>query len=136
MQLYCILLYLYMVKNKISHLDRAGVIVSFICAIHCALLPVLLSFISFAGFAVLQSSWVETIIVSSSVLLATLSLLKSYRRHRKPWPLIFVILGFSLLYAGHRFEVPIGWLWLTLGGMTVATSHLLNWRLHSHCIHE
>jgi hypothetical protein len=125
-----------MSPTKISRLDRAGIFVSLLCAVHCAALPLLLSLLPLAGLTFLQSEWMEVAIIGTSLTLACLSLRRSYKEHRKILPFIIACIGFCALGAGHLISARHEWILLTAGGLLIATAHLINWRFHHTCNHR
>ncbi|MEM6642639.1 MAG: MerC domain-containing protein [Bacteroidota bacterium] len=113
------------------HLDFIGFTASMLCALHCAALPLLLTLGPLAGLQFLDNPWIEYTIIIISLIIATSSLLSSYREHhRKPLALMIAILGFVLIGLG-RLEGP-EWAESVLtscGGSLIAVAHLVNWNL-------
>jgi hypothetical protein len=117
------------------HLDSLGFSASLICAIHCAVVPVLLTVSTWGGLQLLNDPSIELSILCVSTLLALLSILPSYLRiHRKLNAIVFVCMGFILIGLG-RLEVSKVWeiLFTTVGAMLVAIAHYLNWWLCKQC---
>jgi len=84
--------------------DRIGVIASILCAIHCALTPVLLIAMPAFGkaWAHPATHWGMALVV---IPIAILMLVKGYRKHRKKWVvgvgslgILFIIVGAILPY--------------------------------------
>ena len=82
--------------------DRIGVATSVLCAIHCALAPVLLIFLPTFG-KIWAHPASHALVAIFIVPLAGFSLLKGYRKHRKRWivvsasvGIVFVLLGATL----------------------------------------
>lgn len=120
-----------------SHnLDRLGAIGSLVCALHCALVPVLLALLPSLGLASLslaseQFEWGFVIFAS---LIGLFSVLWGYRRHRAVRALSLLVPGLLLLWGGMLFRPLHEELWLhavtmTLGGTLVGLAHLANLRL-------
>lgn len=125
-------------KNKFFsfNLDFLGFSASFLCAIHCALLPVLLTFSAMSGLEFLEDPYIEYGMIGLSAVLASISLITSYRKnHGNALPLIVVTVGFSFIvlsrFGGESevFEAVL----MTIGGLSIATAHVLNWRLCKQC---
>ena len=100
--------------------DRLGAMASFLCAIHCALLPFVLTLLPLLGLC----------------MLALTSLIGGYRRHRRPLPLSLALPGLTLLVSGVTFAVDISIVlhsvMVTCGGLMVASAHFVNLRLDRH----
>lgn len=111
--------------------DRLGVIVSLLCAVHCAALPLLLS------FGVLEMGFmsdhviVDAIFLALSFYIAGNSLVASYRKiHRNFKPLVLAGLGFSIfipyLFIFHDHSL---WYLSVIAGLLIAGAHMYNHRL-------
>lgn len=112
-------------------LDRAGVLVSAGCAIHCALMPFAAGVLSIAGVEFLASEAAELGLLAAAALLATVSLTSGCCHHRQWQPIALMLLGFALVLGG-RGWAPEGWpetMSVVSGGLLVASSHLANWRM-------
>jgi len=128
-----------MALSKTSqHLDRLGMTASTLCAIHCVLVPVFLTTLPLLGLEFLSNEWVEISMIIVSVFLGTLSLSISYRKqHHKLLPFCILFTGFVLIAAGHFSGISnLEPILVPLGGFTVASAHLVNWRLNRSCSHE
>ncbi len=128
----------FMAISKTSiNLDRIGITASTLCAIHCALVPVFLTTLPLLGLDFLANGWVEISMILLSIVLGTFSLGMSYRKqHRKLWPFVVLFSGFALIGLGHFSGIEtIEPILIPLGGLMVAGSHLLNWRLNKVCTH-
>lgn len=56
-------------------LDRAGIVLSSACAVHCALIPFIAGLLPFVGLQFVASEATESLILGASLLLALASLL-------------------------------------------------------------
>ena len=65
-----------------SLLDRIGATGSLVCAIHCALLPILIALLPSLGIALWLDDGFETVFVAFASLFGLAVLVWSYRRHR------------------------------------------------------
>lgn len=117
-------------------LDRIGATGSLLCAIHCAVLPVLIVALPSLGLAAWLGHGFELGFVAFATLLGLYSLVRSYRRHRFIGALRLLVPGLALLWAGAFYEplhdalVPHA-ITMTLGGTLVGLAHLVNLRLQS-----
>ncbi|MFN3842174.1 MAG: MerC domain-containing protein [Rehaibacterium terrae] len=114
--------------------DRIGASGSFLCAVHCALGPVMLAILPTASLGVLWSESFESIFTVFATVLGLAALAFGYRRHRRvhAWPIL--LLGLAALWADTIYEplhtqaVPHA-LVMTLGALLVAVAHVVNLRL-------
>lgn len=113
--------------------DRVGLVGASVCAVHCALLPVLVAVlpalgISVGGFGDLDQAFV---LFASVLGISTVTL--GYRRHRVLKAAGVLAVGLALLWAGSFTALhDHGWghaLVMTVGGALLALAHLLNLRL-------
>jgi hypothetical protein len=119
--------------------DRLGATASFLCAIHCALLPFVLALLPLLGLSFLADHGFERGFVTFACVLALTSLINGYRRHHRPFPLYLALPGLSLLLLGvtvaENYSIVLHSVLVTCGGLLVASAHFLNLRLdrlHGH----
>ena len=111
------------------------------CAVHCALTPVLLAALPAVGLSFLFADGLEWTLVCFVTLLGLASLGWSYRRHRTLRALGLLVPGLLVLWAGllypplHHSVVPHA-VAMTFGGTLVGVAHLLNLRLNHGHIHD
>lgn len=115
-----------------SYLDVFGFSASFLCAVHCMLMPLILSFGLVSGLEWLESPMVEWSFIISTLVLASWSLFGSLPRHEDKRPLLIAGLGFVILLGVHLLEHHIGHYVAAVGGALIAYAHYLNWKL----VHE
>jgi len=110
-----------------TRLDTAGFIASFICAIHCAITPLVLASLPLAGIKFIASPWFDILMISLSFIIASISLYRGYTQyHRRPQALLLVVIGFTFISIGEWGQIGYH-IALTVGGaLTVATSHIVN----------
>lgn len=124
-------------KSRWWHVaDRVGALASFLCAIHCALLPFVLALLPLVGLEFLADHRFERIFVLCACVLAALVLVRGYRRHRSLLPLRMAVPGLALLLMGIAF-IDIGApilhsVLVTCGGLLLAAAHFVNLRMDSH----
>ena len=124
-----------------SLLDRFGAGGSLICAIHCALTPMLLAAIPSLGLSAWFGGGFETGFVSFVTVLGLFSLLWGYRRHRSFRALGLLLAGLAALWTGMLLPalhdpVVVHAVTMTLGGTLVGLAHLLNLRLNHWHVHD
>lgn len=127
-------------KNKFFsfNLDFLGFSASFLCAIHCALLPILLTYGALSGLEFLEAPEVEYTMIILSFVIASVALRQGYKNHHQNLlPFIIVIAGFlaigvSRIEISEFFEGAL----MTMGGILIATSHVVNWKKMKKCTAE
>lgn len=109
-----------------TRLDTAGFIASFICAIHCAVTPLILASLPLAGIQFFASQAFDIFMISLSFFIASISLFRGYNYHKKYNALLIVAAGFGSISIGEFGNTGYTIL-LTVGGaLLVATSHIVN----------
>ncbi|WP_159016351.1 MerC domain-containing protein [Cognatiluteimonas profundi] len=122
-------------------LDRLGATGSLVCAIHCALLPMLIALLPSLGIAAWLGEGFERGFVIFATLLGVFTLAWGYRRHRVVRALGILIPGLAALWIGvlyaplHHALLPHA-ITMTLGGTLVGMAHLANLRLNHGHVHN
>lgn len=122
-------------------LDRLGATGSLLCAIHCALLPLLIALLPSLGIAAWLGDGLEQGFVLFATLLGLFTLVWSYRRHRAMRAIGWLLPGLAALWFGvlyaplHHSPVPHA-IVMTFGGTLVGLAHLLNLRLNHGHVHD
>jgi len=118
-------------KLKNSTIDLIALSSAFVCAVHCAVLPILISFSSLGLLSFLNHSLIEWTFISLGVVLAYSSLWPSYKqKHKNSQPLKMALLGFLSIALGrlhftHLWEVSH----TVIGTTLVALAHYSNWKI-------
>jgi hypothetical protein len=124
-----------------SLLDRIGAYGSILCAIHCALLPLVIAVLPSLGVAAWLGSGFEEAFVLFATGLGLFSMLWGYRRHRAVQALSLMLPGLVVLWIGvlyqplHQSVVPHA-ITMTLGGTLVGLAHMANLRLNHMHVHD
>ncbi len=111
-----------------DRLDRAGIILSGLCAVHCVIGIVAVSALGLGG-GLLLSPGIHEAGLALAVLVGAISLGLGFSRHGKSGPLITGVVGLLLMAAaiatGHGLAEAV----LTIAGVAlVALAHLSNLR--------
>jgi hypothetical protein len=124
---------------KVS-LDAVGIWASFICAVHCALLPLLFMALPLTGMKVFHNEILDFALIGTSFTVGCFALLRGYKKHHhKKNPLLLFSLGFPILVIAHFFlkkEASI--IVITIAAVLIIAAHLINWnaiRTKHHCAH-
>lgn len=118
-------------KIKNNTLDIIALSSSLMCAVHCAAIPIVLSFSSLTNLHFLKNPAIEWTFICLGVVFAITSLWPSYKKtHHNKKPLLFVALGFTLIAVG-RLDVTELWEIsnTVLGASLVSVAHFINWKL-------
>ena len=128
-------------KPPSALLDRIGATGSLVCAVHCALLPLLIALLPSLGVAAWLGDDFERGFVIFATLFGLAILAWSYRRHRTLRALALLVPGLAALWAGilieplHHALLPHAMV-MTLGGTLVGLAHLANLRLNHGHVHD
>src|SRR5690349_16997900 len=76
-------------------LDTAGATASFLCAIHCALMPLVITLLPLIGLAFLADHRVEWALFGLSAIVGVSSLCFGYREHRSRRALAILAVGLA-----------------------------------------
>lgn len=123
---------------KTLNLDKIGITASSACAIHCALLPFVLTLLPLWGLEFLATPLLEITMICLSAIIGIWSLSKSYRQsHQNLLPIVLLVAGFAFILTGHFSGIEtIEPILIPLGGFTIAGAHFLNLRLNKSCTHR
>ena len=109
-------------------LDKIGMATSFLCAIHCMALPLLLTVGLIGGMTWLEHDLVEWSLIVFAVTVAVASFGRSYHDHHELLlPTILAISGCILLLISLTVSGIIEHLIAALGGLMLATGHYIKW---------
>jgi hypothetical protein len=115
--------------------DRIGATASFLCATHCALLPFVLVLLPVVGLEFLADQRFERGFVLFACALALVALIRGFRRHQRPLPLVLAIPGLLLLLLGvtyaEAYSAVLHSVLVTCGGLLLASAHFVNLRRDS-----
>jgi len=120
-------------KRILSVLDRVGACASTACALHCVLLPFVITALPFLGLSVFASSAFEMGMIVFTVALATFSFCWGGKLHGEWRTLLLVLAALTLFAFGHELDGTLHRVVMALGGVSLATGHILNRRLCKSC---
>lgn len=129
------------VRRPAPLLDRLGATGSLLCAVHCAVLPLVIALLPSLGIAAWLGEDFERGFVVFATLLGLFTLLWGYRRHRAVRALGMLVPGLGALWLGvlfdplHEAAVPHAVV-MTFGGTLVGLAHLANLRLSHGHVHD
>ncbi len=120
-----------------GRLDRAGMTASVVCAVHCALLPLVITLLPLWGLEFLAEEWVELFMIGLALIIGILSLSVSFKKHhQRKMPLLLLTAGFGIIVIGHlSHSALLEPILIPTGGLTIAVAHYINWRFSACRMH-
>ena len=88
---------MYIMKISFKLIDLIAISSALICAIHCAIVPIVLSISTLSSLHFLKNPYIEWVFIFTGVVLALMSIWSSFKKYRERRPLITVIVGFTLI---------------------------------------
>lgn len=108
--------------------DAIGIFTSLACAIHCAVLPLLISAITVFDVNLVNNELFEWGMILAACLIGTYALFHGYRKHhREKTPLILFFSGILLLIGKQLWHEYQLWI-LPFAVTAIISAHLLNFR--------
>ena len=109
--------------------DALGIATSIACAIHCALLPVLMTTLPIFGINIIHNSFFEWGMIALAFLVGSYSLFHGFVKHHRSWlPILVFSTGFIFLVLKQFFianEIPF----LLIAVALIISAHFYNYRL-------
>jgi len=122
------------VKEDFLVIEKVGVMLSIVCAIHCLSLPIFLFFAPYLASSFAFSSNLEWILVISSFLLAGIILVLDFRKHRQPIPLYFLGLGIIIKIADvFLANQSYAWFFGIMLGLVISIAYWVNYTHKKSC---
>jgi multisubunit Na+/H+ antiporter MnhG subunit len=115
--------------------DAFGIATSVACAIHCAVLPLVLSSLPLFGINIIENQGFELLMIGLAFVVGVYSLYHGRKKHHHSYtPLLIFALGMVLMVVKSISQYHA--LWLLIPAVTaVITAHFLNYKLcrvHNH----
>lgn len=115
--------------------DALGITTSLACAIHCAVLPMMLSTLPVFGINIIDNTAFEYLMIILALLIGSYSFWHGYRKHHHSFlPLVVFCVGILLLFAKQIWHAYQFWL-LPFAILFIIAAHLINYRscrVHNH----
>jgi hypothetical protein len=116
--------------------DALGIGASLVCAIHCALLPLVLTSLPLFGINIINNSAFEFFMIFLAFCIGSYALWHGYQKHhRRIHPILLFTAGISLLLAKqywHHYQLFI----LPFAVIFMVSAHVANFRLYRVKNHE
>ena len=109
--------------------DAFGIATSVACAIHCAILPIIISSLPILGVNIIHNSVFEWGMIGLAFVVGSYSLFHGYIKHHRSFSAVLIFsLGFSFLIL-KQFFLQFEHLFLALAVLLIITAHFYNYRL-------
>ena len=116
--------------------DAVGISATLACAVHCALLPLILSSLPLFGINIIHNVFFEAGMILLALFIGSYSLWHGYlRHHHRAAPLVLFISGMVFLVLKQFVVTYANWL-LVPAVILIITAHFFNWRfcrIAKHC---
>ncbi|MFM1794938.1 MAG: hypothetical protein RL642_1323 [Bacteroidota bacterium] len=120
---------------KINY-DALGIAASVACAIHCAVLPLIMSSLPILGINIINNFWFELFMIILALGIGLHSLTHGFKKHHhRVLPIIIFVIGISLLIIKqvlHQYQ-----LWFLIPAVVlIVSAHYINYRqcrIADHC---
>lgn len=121
------------VENN-SRLNRFGMWLTSVCALHCLLLPVLIPLAPLIASNFVASEWFERGILSFSILIGFAALFIGFHQyHRQLYPIYSLVLGALIYWNKHMFGEAYEPITIAVGALLIIAAHVANLRLCKKC---
>ncbi len=123
--------------KSIARSNRVSALLSIACAIHCALMPMVISILPLIGMQFLASHLLEGMMLAFGVGFGVYGVLRSYfTQHRDIRPVIALVTGVVLITLGFFFAPEsLEPYFVSIGALGIATAQVLNMRSCRKCAH-
>jgi len=117
------------------NLDSVGMTASILCAIHCAIVPIMLTSLPILGLGFLANPFLEWSMIFLALLIGVYAIGNSYfKQHHKILPLLLLITGFIIIITGHFWATNLHEaIIVPIGGLIIATAHFFNIKYAATC---
>lgn len=116
--------------------DALGITTSLACAIHCAILPLVMSSLPVFGINIIENNQFEYVMILLAFLIGCVALLHGFRKHHHNiLPLLVFTLGMALLGAKQVFHGIHLW-FLVPSVILIVSAHYVNFRLSQRTAHN
>ncbi len=108
--------------------DFFGIVTSIACAIHCAVLPLLISSLPLFGINIIHNALFEWMMISIAFFIGSYAVLHGYRKHHKNLtPFLYFTTGFLFLLMKQFFH-DIEFIFLAPAVFFILYAHFVNYR--------
>lgn len=109
--------------------DALGIGTSLACAIHCAILPIIVSSLPIFGINIIHNVFFEWSMIFLAFAVGIYSLIHGFIKHHRAMTALFIfIIGFSFLVL-KQFYAEAEYLLLAIAVVLIISAHYYNYRL-------
>lgn len=109
--------------------DIIGIATSLACAIHCALLPLIMTSLPLFGIEIIHNLFFEWVMIGIAFTIGSYALLHGYvKHHRSLVPMAVFAVGFVFLFLKQFFHSIEVW-FLVPAVIFIVSAHFYNYRL-------
>jgi len=109
--------------------DALGIGTSIACAIHCAILPIMLSSLPILGINIIHNLFFEWGMIALAFVVGSYSLFHGYIKHHRSFGSVIIFsVGFIFLVL-KQFFPQFEYLFLTIAVVLIISAHYHNYRL-------
>ena len=109
--------------------DAMGIATSVACAIHCALLPLIMTSLPLFGINIIHNLFFEWSMIGLAFTVGSYSLFHGFvKHHRSFYPVLIFTTGFIFLVL-KQFFPQFEYLFLTIAVTAIISAHYYNYRL-------
>jgi hypothetical protein len=124
--------YLKSMKIKINW-DAMGIATSVACAIHCAILPIVLTSLPVLGINIIHNNFFEWGMIGVAFVVGTTALLHGYKRHHRSLiPMAIFSGGFCFLIL-KQFMPKLEHWFLAAAVLLIVSAHFYNYKICNQC---
>jgi hypothetical protein len=115
-------------------LDKFGVWVSAMCAVHCLLLPILLPILPLLASSFVAQDWFERSILTISIAVGFAALFIGFKQyHRQLYPIYTLSIGALIYWNKDIFGESYEPFTIAIGAALIIGAHLINLKLCRSC---
>jgi len=108
--------------------DALGVATSVACAIHCAVLPIVISALPIFGINIIHNQVFEWSMIAIAFCVGSYSLFHGYIKHHRSFtPILIFTVGFIFLVL-KQFFMSLEYWFLAIAVSMIVTAHFFNYR--------
>src|SRR6476620_11414477 len=129
LQRYCKYPTFVFIKMEIkANWDAMGIATSVACAIHCALLPVVISSLPIFGINIIHNSFFEWGMIALAFMVGCYSLFHGFARHHKNYLPLSIFFTGAVFLVLKQFVTCYEYLFLAFAVCLIISSHIFNYR--------
>lgn len=122
------------VNDNPTKLDKLGIWVSGLCALHCLALPVVVPLLPLIGSSFFAQVWFERLILTISLIIGSVALISGATRfHGKWYPLLLLFSGGIIYWNKNMFGEAYEPFTIAVGALLIVAGHWINMRLCRQC---